>query len=169
MILYIFKLVFLQKIHILQSILRGTRTNIWETALRYKWNLWEFLKCGQPCVYTHNAWVMIKFKCAIYSVENEVDGETVHLGLTDSMLNHLFKGSFKKQAKFLQIVRQMQEPGHGEACPTQSNTQPNMGRGCPVTATHSTGSPRSPTFLPPCYTPPTPSTHTQHFNVINGK
>lgn len=78
---------------------------------------------------------MLKFKCAIYSIENEVDGETVHLGLTDSMLDHLFKGSFKKQAKFLQIVRQMQEPGHGEACPTQSNTQPNMGRGCPVTAT----------------------------------
>ncbi|KAJ8001118.1 hypothetical protein DPEC_G00187900 [Dallia pectoralis] len=25
--------------------------------------------------------------------ENEVDGETVHLGLTDSMLDHLFKGS----------------------------------------------------------------------------
>ncbi|XP_039648410.1 uncharacterized protein LOC120553775 [Perca fluviatilis] len=70
--------------------------------------------------------------------ENEVDGETVHLGLTDSMLDHLFKGSFKKQAKFLQIVRQMQEPGHGEACSTQSNTQPNTGRGCPVTATHST-------------------------------
>ncbi|KAK7168278.1 hypothetical protein R3I94_002358 [Phoxinus phoxinus] len=69
--------------------------------------------------------------------ENEVDGETVHLGLTDSMLDHLFKGSFKKQAKFLQIVRQMQEPGHGEACPAQSNTQPKMGRGC-VTATHST-------------------------------
>ncbi|KAL0984519.1 hypothetical protein UPYG_G00142530 [Umbra pygmaea] len=63
--------------------------------------------------------------------ENEVDGETVHLGLTDSMLDHLFKGSFKKQAKFLQIVRQMKELGHGEACPTQStcppqsNTQPN--------------------------------------------
>ncbi|KAF1374349.1 hypothetical protein PFLUV_G00228150 [Perca fluviatilis] len=61
--------------------------------------------------------------------ENEVDGETVHLGLTDSMLDHLFKDSFKKLAKFLQIVRQMQEPGHGEACSTQSNTQPNTAVG----------------------------------------
>ena len=75
-----------------------------------------------------------QIQCAIYSIENEVDGETVHLGLTDSMLDHLFKDSFKKQAKFLQIVRQMQEPGHGEACSTQSNTQPNTGRSVALTS-----------------------------------
>ncbi|XP_076840677.1 sterile alpha motif domain-containing protein 3-like isoform X2 [Brachyhypopomus gauderio] len=40
--------------------------------------------------------------------EYEVDGETVHCGLTDHMVSQLFPGSFKKQAKFISLIRQME-------------------------------------------------------------
>ncbi|XP_030292943.1 sterile alpha motif domain-containing protein 3 isoform X2 [Sparus aurata] len=41
--------------------------------------------------------------------ENDVDGETVDCGLTESMVGYLFDGSFKKQIKFQQFVRQYKE------------------------------------------------------------
>ncbi|XP_048057958.1 uncharacterized protein LOC125275228 isoform X2 [Megalobrama amblycephala] len=41
--------------------------------------------------------------------DNDVDGETVDIGLTESMVSFLFEGSFKKQAKFHRFVQQMKE------------------------------------------------------------
>ncbi|XP_036960726.1 uncharacterized protein LOC119023134 isoform X8 [Acanthopagrus latus] len=41
--------------------------------------------------------------------ENDVDGETVDCGLTESMVGYLFDGSFKKQIKFQQFVWQYKE------------------------------------------------------------
>ncbi|XP_026110054.1 sterile alpha motif domain-containing protein 3-like isoform X4 [Carassius auratus] len=41
--------------------------------------------------------------------DNDVDGETVDIGLTESMISFLFEGSFKKQAKFHRFVQQMKE------------------------------------------------------------
>lgn len=42
-------------------------------------------------------------------LENDVDGETVGCGLTEAMVGYLFDGSFKKQIKFQQFVRQYKE------------------------------------------------------------
>ncbi|XP_040893379.1 uncharacterized protein LOC121181521 isoform X3 [Toxotes jaculatrix] len=41
--------------------------------------------------------------------DNDVDGETVDCGLTEAMVGYLFDGSFKKQLKFQQFVRQYKE------------------------------------------------------------
>ncbi|CAL9689754.1 unnamed protein product [Knipowitschia caucasica] len=41
--------------------------------------------------------------------ENDVDGETIDCGLTEAMVASLFHGSFKKQVKFHQFVRQYKE------------------------------------------------------------
>lgn len=38
-----------------------------------------------------------------------MDGGTVDIGLTESMISFLFEGSFKKQAKFHRFVQQMKE------------------------------------------------------------
>lgn len=38
-----------------------------------------------------------------------MDGETVDCGLTEAMVGYLFDGSFKKQLKFQQFVRQYKE------------------------------------------------------------
>ena len=38
-----------------------------------------------------------------------MDGETVDCGLTEAMIGYLFDGSFKKQIKFQQYVRQYKE------------------------------------------------------------
>ncbi len=38
-----------------------------------------------------------------------MDGETVEIGLTESMISFLFEGSFKKQAKFHRFVQQIKE------------------------------------------------------------
>lgn len=38
-----------------------------------------------------------------------MDGETVEYGLTDNMISYLFAGSFKKQAKFNKIVRELKD------------------------------------------------------------
>ncbi|XP_056608380.1 sterile alpha motif domain-containing protein 3-like isoform X2 [Triplophysa dalaica] len=42
-------------------------------------------------------------------LENDIDGETVDCGLTEAMVGYLFDGSFKKQIKFQQFVRQYKE------------------------------------------------------------
>ncbi|XP_034059810.1 uncharacterized protein LOC117538314 isoform X2 [Gymnodraco acuticeps] len=42
--------------------------------------------------------------------DNDVDGEAISYGLTETMVAYLFEGSFKKQAKFLQFARQLKEP-----------------------------------------------------------
>ncbi|XP_051946713.1 uncharacterized protein LOC127618364 isoform X3 [Xyrauchen texanus] len=42
--------------------------------------------------------------------DNDVDGETVDCGLTETMVAYLFQGSFKKQAKFNQFVCKLKEP-----------------------------------------------------------
>lgn len=47
--------------------------------------------------------------CLCCISENDVDGETVDCGLTESMVGYLFDGSFKKQIKFQQFVRQYKE------------------------------------------------------------
>ena len=47
--------------------------------------------------------------CLCRSSENDVDGETVDCGLTESMVGYLFDGSFKKQIKFQQFVWQYKE------------------------------------------------------------
>ncbi|CAL8338051.1 unnamed protein product [Boreogadus saida] len=41
--------------------------------------------------------------------ENDVDGETVNLGLTEAMVLFLLEGSFKKQIQFRQFVQQYKE------------------------------------------------------------
>ncbi|KAL0161416.1 hypothetical protein M9458_045141, partial [Cirrhinus mrigala] len=41
---------------------------------------------------------------------NDVDGETVDCGLTETMVSYLFQGSFKKQVKFNQFVCKLKEP-----------------------------------------------------------
>ncbi|XP_076740538.1 uncharacterized protein LOC143418705 [Maylandia zebra] len=41
--------------------------------------------------------------------DNEVDGDTVDCGLTETMVAYLFQGSFKKQVKFNQFVSRMKE------------------------------------------------------------
>lgn len=41
--------------------------------------------------------------------DNDVDGESVECGLTDSMVSYLFPGSFKKQAKFNRFIREQKE------------------------------------------------------------
>ncbi len=38
-----------------------------------------------------------------------MDGETVDIGLTESMISFLFEGSFKKQATFHRFVQQIKE------------------------------------------------------------
>lgn len=38
-----------------------------------------------------------------------MDGETVDIGLTESVVSFLFEGSLKKQEKFHQFVQQMKE------------------------------------------------------------
>lgn len=43
---------------------------------------------------------------ALVFLENEVDGETVDRGLTESMIAYLFEKSFKKQLKFRDFVQQ---------------------------------------------------------------
>lgn len=45
----------------------------------------------------------------IYLADNEVDGDTVDCGLTETMVAYLFQGSFKKQVKFNQFVSRMKE------------------------------------------------------------
>lgn len=42
-------------------------------------------------------------------LDNDVDGETVDIGLTESMISFLFEGSFKKQAKFHRFIQLMKE------------------------------------------------------------
>ncbi|RXN05344.1 sterile alpha motif domain-containing 3-like isoform X1 [Labeo rohita] len=42
--------------------------------------------------------------------DNDVDGETVDCGLTETMVSYLFQGSFKKQVKFNQFVCKLKEP-----------------------------------------------------------
>ncbi|XP_046692711.1 uncharacterized protein LOC124377327 [Silurus meridionalis] len=49
------------------------------------------------------------FHDLFYVIDNDVDGETVDIGLTESMVSFLFEGSFKKQAKFHRFVQQMKE------------------------------------------------------------
>lgn len=34
-----------------------------------------------------------------YIIDNDVDGETVDIGMTESMISFLFEGSFKKTSK----------------------------------------------------------------------
>ncbi|KAJ4942412.1 hypothetical protein JOQ06_012278 [Pogonophryne albipinna] len=41
--------------------------------------------------------------------DNEVDGETVECGLTDTMVSYLFPGSFKKQVKFNKFVQELKD------------------------------------------------------------
>ncbi|KAF3832827.1 hypothetical protein F7725_026492 [Dissostichus mawsoni] len=43
------------------------------------------------------------------SRNNDVDGEAISYGLTETMVAYLFEGSFKKQAKFLQFAHQLKE------------------------------------------------------------
>lgn len=43
------------------------------------------------------------------SLDNDVDGEAMAFGLTETMVAQLF-GSFKKQAKFLQFIRELKDP-----------------------------------------------------------
>ncbi len=47
--------------------------------------------------------------CLLSLSDNDVDGETVDCGLTETMVAYLFKGSFKKQAKFNQFVCKLKE------------------------------------------------------------
>lgn len=41
--------------------------------------------------------------------DNEVDGETIEFGLTDTMIAFLFSVSFKKQAKFNKFVWELKD------------------------------------------------------------
>lgn len=45
-----------------------------------------------------------------YFSDNDVDGDTVECGMTETMIGLLFQGSFKKQLKFMQFVSQMKKP-----------------------------------------------------------
>ncbi len=47
--------------------------------------------------------------CLLSLSDNDVDGETVDCGLTETMVAYLFKGYFKKQAKFNQFVCKLKE------------------------------------------------------------
>lgn len=42
--------------------------------------------------------------------DNDVDGDTVDFGLTETMVGQLFQGSFKKQLKFMQFVSERKNP-----------------------------------------------------------
>ena len=56
---------------------------------------------------TYNCIVIFASVCCIS--ENDVVGETVDCGLTEATVGYLFDGSFKKQIKFQQFVRQHKE------------------------------------------------------------
>lgn len=45
------------------------------------------------------------------SSDNKVNGEAIAYGLTETMTAHLFEGSFKKQATFLQFAQHLTDPG----------------------------------------------------------
>ncbi|XP_058627072.1 uncharacterized protein LOC131537553 isoform X2 [Onychostoma macrolepis] len=67
--------------------------------------------------------------------DNDVDGETVDCGLTETMVAYLFQGSFKKQAKFNQFVCKLKEtvvtltlePVPPEECQQSCSTIPRNG------------------------------------------
>ncbi|KAJ8397466.1 hypothetical protein AAFF_G00437420 [Aldrovandia affinis] len=49
--------------------------------------------------------------------DNDVDGETIWCGLTESMVAELFSGSFKKQSKFIQLMKKWKEPSPSASSP----------------------------------------------------
>ncbi|RXN12737.1 sterile alpha motif domain-containing 3-like isoform X1 [Labeo rohita] len=53
---------------------------------------------------------MLELNLVDSEVDNDVDGETVDCGLTETMVSYLFQGSFKKQVKFNQFVCKLKEP-----------------------------------------------------------
>lgn len=54
--------------------------------------------------------VLSFFIFLLFTFSDNVDGETVDCGLTETMVAYLFQGSFKQQAKFNQFVHKLKEP-----------------------------------------------------------
>ncbi len=52
----------------------------------------------------------VSYPSVYFLSDNDVDGETVDCGLTETMVSYLFQGSFKKQVKFNQFVCKLKEP-----------------------------------------------------------